>query len=336
MFGGDNSNLVFPVLLGPSEENQFQYDSNAMTQLQLFGNFPVDCNVDQVNYGGNDHASAYNRPNKRGRESDAITRPQKLHMSLNNYHQDQADHSSNNPNSNAVSTGLRLSYDDEEPNSSVSSASGSMHALPLIASIGDSLKAEINRQRDEFEHYIRIQEENITKGVRELKQKHLSSLLSAVEKGIGRKLQEKELEIENMNRKNKELVERIRHVASEAQHWHSRARYNEAMVNTLKNNLEQAIAQGKDQCREGCGDSEVDDLASSCDQNAPLGIQTRTLLENRELKGQRTCRVCKNKEVSMLLLPCRHLCLCKDCEGFLDVCPVCRTLKTASVQVFMS
>ncbi|MQM03331.1 hypothetical protein Taro_036113, partial [Colocasia esculenta] len=35
MFGGDNGNPVFPLFLG---ENQIQYDSNASTQLQLFGN----------------------------------------------------------------------------------------------------------------------------------------------------------------------------------------------------------------------------------------------------------------------------------------------------------
>ena len=34
MFGGDNNNPVFPVYL---EENRFQYDVNALPQLQLFG-----------------------------------------------------------------------------------------------------------------------------------------------------------------------------------------------------------------------------------------------------------------------------------------------------------
>ena len=34
MFGGDNNNPVFPVFL---EENRYQYDTNAMPQLQLFG-----------------------------------------------------------------------------------------------------------------------------------------------------------------------------------------------------------------------------------------------------------------------------------------------------------
>ena len=83
------------------------------------------------------------------------------------------------------------------------------------------------------------QEENILKGVRELKQRQTVSFLSAIEKGVDRKLREKEHEIENMNRKNKELMERIKQVAMEVQSWHYRAKYNESVVNALKSNLQQ-------------------------------------------------------------------------------------------------
>ncbi|XP_058087878.1 probable BOI-related E3 ubiquitin-protein ligase 2 [Magnolia sinica] len=334
MFGGDNGNPLFPVFL---EENRFQYDSNASTQLQLFGNFQAGCNVDPVNHVGNDHVSALNRPSKRSREAEDISRQHKLQISLNNFCQDDADRSVSIPNLNAVSTGLRLSYDDDERNSSVTSASGSMTTLSVILSLGDNLRSEIDRQKEEFDHYIRVQEEHISKGVREMRQRHMASFLSTLEKGVGQKLREKELEIENMNRKNRELVERIKQVAMEAQSWHYRARYNESVVNVLKSNLKQAIAQGADQGKEGCGDSEVDDAASSFDHNTIVGGPTKPITgKNAGLKEQMTCKACKIKEVSILLLPCRHLCLCKDCEGFIDICPVCQSMKTASVQVYMS
>lgn len=178
------------------------------------------------------------------------------------------------------------------------------------------------------------QEENILKDVRELKQRHTVSFLSAIEKGVDRKLREKELEIENMNRKNKELTERIKQVAMEVQSWHYRAKYNESVVNVLKSNLQQVMAQGALNGKEGCGDSEVDDAASYANLdhldiiNGPGNSASMT--------KQMNCRACRVKEVCVLLLPCRHLCLCKDCEGFIDVCPLCRVMKAASVQVFMS
>ena len=178
------------------------------------------------------------------------------------------------------------------------------------------------------------QEENILKGVRELKQRQTVSFLSAIEKGVDRKLREKEHEIENMNRKNKELMERIKQVAMEVQSWHYRAKYNESVVNVLKSNLQQVMSQGAMHGKEGCGDSEIDDAASgtNVDHLRIVGGSGNLAFTEKQL----SCRACKVKEVCVLLLPCRHLCLCKDCEGFIDVCPVCRVMKTASVQVYMS
>lgn len=173
-----------------------------------------------------------------------------------------------------------------------------------------------------------------------MKQRHMASFLAAIEKGVSKKLREKDLEIENMNRKNRELVEKIKQVAMEAQNWHYRAKYNESVVNVLKNNLQQAISQGADQGKEGFGDSEVDDAASYIDPNNYLSIPggtAKTIPRNLHgLKEHMICRACKAKEVSILLMPCRHLCLCKDCDVLINVCPVCQQMKSAGVQVYLS
>ncbi|KAG9449870.1 hypothetical protein H6P81_009835 [Aristolochia fimbriata] len=331
MFGGDNNNAVFPIYM---EGNQLQYNSTGSTQLQLFGNYTAACNVDLMNFNNNDHVSATKRSNKRSREAEETSRNQKLQISLHNFSQDEADQSPAIPPT-AVSTGLRLSYDDDERNSSVTSASGSMSSLPVIQSLGDSIRTEIDRQKEEFDHYLRVEEEQIMKGVREMRHRHMAAFLSAIDKGVGRRVRKKELEIEDMNRKNRELIEKIKQVAVEAQSWHYRARYNESVVNVLKNNLKQAIAQGADQGREGCGDSLVEDAASSFDYNSMPGNHGTDRRNTGALKEQMTCRACKTKEVCVLLLPCRHLCLCKDCEGFIEVCPICQSMKTASVQVYI-
>jgi len=118
---------------------------------------PAACNVDPSNYIGNNNISSLNRANKRSRESEDIAMQQKLQISLNNFYQDETDRSASIPNPNAVSTGLRLSYDDDEHNSSVTTASGSMPSLPVIMSLGDNLRTEIERQKEEFDHYIRVQ-----------------------------------------------------------------------------------------------------------------------------------------------------------------------------------
>lgn len=89
---------------------------------------------------------------------DDTERQYKLQISLGNFGQDEADRIAMGfRNPNAVSTGLRLSYDDDEHNSSITSASGSMTSLPIMMSISDDLRAEIDRQNEEFDNYIKIQ-----------------------------------------------------------------------------------------------------------------------------------------------------------------------------------
>lgn len=172
------------------------------------------------------------------------------------------------------------------------------------------------------------------KGVREMKQRHTYSFLSAIEKEVGRRLHGKEMEIEVMNCKNKELVQKIKQVSMEVQSWHYKAKYNESVVNALKNNLKQAMAQGSLHVKEGCGDSEVDDAASRTNLNYLSVVDGSG--NSSSMKMQMICRACNIQEVSILLLPCRHLCLCKDCEGLIGVCPVCKAMRTASVEVYLS
>ncbi|MED6197279.1 hypothetical protein PIB30_055251 [Stylosanthes scabra] len=338
MLGGNNGNLL-PVFL---DETQFRYQTNAANQLQLFGNLQAGCSVDPVNYFGNEHISPMIQPNKRSREMEDISKQQRLQISLNyNVCQDDADRSASIPNPNPVSTGLRLSYDDDERNSSVTSASGSMTGAPsILLSLGDNIRSELDRQREELDQYIKLQREQLSKGVRDMKQKHMASLLTSIEKGVSKKLKEKDIEIENMNRKNRELAERIKQVAMEAQNWHYRAKYNESIVNVLRNNLQQAISQGVEQGKEGFGDSEIDDATSYIDPNNLFGVagaqHMKSSHKNHQGMENLSCRACKAKEVCMLLMPCRHLCLCKDCDGFINVCPVCQLIKTGSVEVYLS
>ncbi|KAL3628835.1 hypothetical protein CASFOL_027881 [Castilleja foliolosa] len=313
--GGNNGNKM---ILG-------FVDNNSMPQLQLFGHVPVQCGagVSTTNYIGNRQISPNNDNRVRG--SETLSVQQKLHISLNNNNLCH-DEAGRVFNPNPVSTGLKLSCEEEERNSSVTSARENMkNNVPVMLSLGNTVKMEMDRQMEEFGRYIELQEENILRGVREINQRHTVSMLAALEKGVNRKLHEKDLQIENLNRKNKELSDKIKQVTVEAQSWHYRAKYNESVVNVLKNNIQQLMEQNTAHAREGSGESELDDAISCSNNPSNQGPETRSI----------KCRACNVKGVSVLVLPCRHLCLCLDCEGFIDVCPVCQVMKTASVHVYM-
>jgi E3 ubiquitin-protein ligase BOI-like protein len=186
-----------------------------------------------------------------------------------------------------------------------------------------------------------VQGEQVRQLLEEKRQRHCRQLIAAVELGFSRKLREKDLEAEKVKYQNQELLDRLQHLSAESINWQNKLRQSEQNVNLLRSSIQQAsqhqpyALNREQQSKEGCGDSEVDDCASSYVDDR-IDAHARTFNENKELREQWTCRVCRCKDVSMLLLPCRHLCLCKDCEGQLDACPLCRAPKNASVQVYMS
>lgn len=126
-----------------------------------FSAVPIQCGagVGTINHIGNRHAPTDNRPINRGGEGETLSMQQKLHISLNNnFCQDEAGRIGTVLNPNTVSTGLKLSYEEEERNSSVTSACENMkNNVPVMLSLGNTVKMEIDRQTEEFSRYIKLQ-----------------------------------------------------------------------------------------------------------------------------------------------------------------------------------
>lgn len=86
--------------------------------------------------------------------------------------------------------------------------------------------------------------------------------------------------------------------------------------------------------------------ASSCGQQRKLAVgvlakggmrKIATEAQDQNDNGNRRCRMCGERESCVLLLPCRHLCLCTVCGSTLhQTCPVCNNPMNATVHVNMS
>ncbi|XP_010269519.1 PREDICTED: probable BOI-related E3 ubiquitin-protein ligase 2 [Nelumbo nucifera] len=223
----------------------------------------------------------------------------------------------------SVSTGLGLSLDDRRMASSGDS--------PLFSLLDDDIDGELQRQEAEMDRFVKVQGEQMRQAILEKVQTNQIQTLTIAEERILQKLREKEAEVEDINKKNTELEERMKQLSMEAGAWQHRAKCNENMITTLKFNLQQVFAQSRDS-KEGCGDSEVDDTASCNGESIDFHLVYK---ENKDLKELMTCKVCRVDEVCMLLLPCRHLCLCKDCESKLSFCPLCQSSKFIGMEVYM-
>ncbi|KAH9758202.1 RING-type domain-containing protein [Citrus sinensis] len=179
-----------------------------------------------------------------------------------------------------VSTGLGLSLDNTRMASSADSA--------LLSFIGDDIDSELQRQDAEIDRFLKVQGDRLRQAIQEKVQANQLQTISLVEDKVIEKLREKEAEVENINKRNLELEERMEQLSVEAGAWQQRARHNENMINALKVNLQHVYAQSRDS-KEGCGDSEVDDTASCCNGRA---IDFHILCkENNDMKELMTCKV---------------------------------------------
>eukprot|EP00252_Welwitschia_mirabilis_P011600 TRINITY_DN2589_c0_g1_i1.p1 TRINITY_DN2589_c0_g1~~TRINITY_DN2589_c0_g1_i1.p1 ORF type:complete len:299 (-),score=53.57 TRINITY_DN2589_c0_g1_i1:258-1154(-) len=235
----------------------------------------------------------------------------------------------------SVSTGLRLAFEDEHAHTAKPSLTRS-EAPPTLSFMADDLSSHLQKQKQEMDRFLRLQADQLRQALEEKTQKNFQSLLSLVEENFLRRMREKDLEIEKVNVKNRELEEQVKQLKVEACIWQSKAKNNEALIQSLRKGLQQAVGQARDQTKEGCGDSEAGDAESAyLDPNAEM--QRLQLSPSvMELRDRKICKFCNKNSISVLLLPCRHLCLCKDCDAQVDSCPLCFSIKNASIEVFMS
>ncbi|NWU67222.1 BIR7B protein, partial [Pterocles burchelli] len=64
--------------------------------------------------------------------------------------------------------------------------------------------------------------------------------------------------------------------------------------------------------------------------------QMSTEEQLRRLQEERMCKVCMDKDVSVVFVPCGHLVACGECALNLRLCPICRAVIRGSVRTFMS
>ncbi|KAH7442362.1 hypothetical protein KP509_03G084800 [Ceratopteris richardii] len=238
-----------------------------------------------------------------------------------------------NPNQ-FVSTGLRLaSFDDDG-----STVTSSKPDPGSTSTLGDEISAQLANQQHELQQIFVNHAEQLQYALSERTRYHSQALLANIEEQVSRRVCDRDMELARVKRHNSDLEERIKQLSLETHMWQSKAKSYEAMVAVLRSNLQQAIMyQSRDLSKlEGCGDSDADDAASAhIDENAQTQ-RTLAMMSSRKADAGRACKRCNGKEVTILLLPCMHLCLCQDCKLDVEKCPVCSTQRSAFIEVYLA
>ncbi|XP_050225277.1 probable BOI-related E3 ubiquitin-protein ligase 3 [Mercurialis annua] len=237
-----------------------------------------------------------------------------------------------------------ISYPIPQPNNKISSP---------YSFLGQDISQQIHQQQIDVDHLISQHMEKVRMELEERRKRQARRIIEAIEEGMLKRLRAKEDEIEKMGKLNWALEEKVKSLCIENQIWRDLAQTNEATANALRTNLEQILTSHE---RTGYGvfdeaAAEMDDAQSCCgssdegQEREKIGSSEMCTLvgraQDKETGGgssnnSRMCRNCRKEESCVLLLPCRHLCLCTVCGSSLNTCPICKATKNASFHVNMS
>ncbi|KAE8715358.1 putative BOI-related E3 ubiquitin-protein ligase 2 [Hibiscus syriacus] len=211
--------------------------------------------------------------------------------------------------------------------------------------LDDDVLSQIQLQQQEIERFIVEHTEKVRFEIEERRNRQSRMLIAAIQEGAMKKLMEKDEEIQRMGKLNWILQERVKSLYVENQLWRDMAQTNGATAKSLRTNLEQVLAHVSEELHMsgGAAASLADDAESSCG-SSDEGWR-KVVPPQPQVSGgcaavgnnNRKCKKCGERESSVLLLPCRHLCLCTACGSTLvGTCPVCDSITNASVHVNMS
>ncbi|XP_073297695.1 E3 ubiquitin-protein ligase BOI-like [Primulina huaijiensis] len=171
------------------------------------------------------------------------------------------------------------------------------------------------RNDNQIDQIITAHEVDLRYALGRMLSEHHRITHNAAEERATKKLREREMELQENMSKNAELKEMAAHYKAEKEKVHDRVEFLEQVTKSLQSRLRDAV----DTLR--YAETPQDDAESSFtdpDRVRPVKLE---------------CKVCEERVAMVMMWPCRHVCVCVQCESAVKECPVCGSVKRTSVEV---
>ncbi|XP_073148388.1 uncharacterized protein [Henckelia pumila] len=175
----------------------------------------------------------------------------------------------------------------------------------------------IKRRNDsQIDQIITAHEVNLRHALGGMLSEHHRIAHNGAEERLTKKLlRERELELQVNMSKNMELKEMAAHYKAEKDKVHGRVKFLEQVTQSLQSRLRDAVEARR------YAETPQDDAESSFTDRDRVGA---VKLE---------CKVCEERVAMVMMWPCRHVCVCVQCDAAVKECPVCGSVKRTSVEV---
>lgn len=190
--------------------------------------------------------------------------------------------------------------------------------LPLD-SIADKYPLSVDvikrRNDNQIDQIITAHEVNLRHALGGMLLEHHRITHNAAEERVAKKLRERELELQENMSKNVELKEMAALYKAEKEKVHDRVKFLEQVTKSLRSRLRDAVEARR------YAETSQDDAQSSFtdpDRVRPVKLE---------------CKVCEERVAMVMMWPCRHVCVCVQCDAAVKECPVCGSVKRTSVEV---